>query len=194
MNSIQRKFEDFQIILASGSPRRQELLKGLDLSFSVVKPDFNEDYPNHLKAQEITEFIVKHKSNQYTQIKPNQLIIFADTIVWFNQKALMKPKNFVEAIDILSQLNGETHEVITSVLLKTTQKEVVFTEKTKVTFSDLYPSELMYYVDKYKPFDKAGAYAIQEWIGYRGIKKIEGCYYTIMGLPVHRLYEALNEF
>lgn len=189
---LQHKLADYQVILASGSPRRKELLKGLDIDFNIEKPDFDEQFPNNLKAEKITEYIVAQKAKHYNKLLDNKLIILADTIVWFEDKPLMKPKNFTEAVQLINDLSGNTHEVFTSVCIKTQQKEVIFTERTEVTFSLLYPTEIMYYVEKYKPFDKAGAYGIQEWIGYVGIEKINGCYYNIMGLPLHQLYKELQ--
>ncbi|MBQ8008584.1 MAG: septum formation protein Maf [Bacteroidaceae bacterium] len=186
----------YQIILASNSPRRKELLAGLGLDYEVrTLPDIDESYPVGLKGGEIPLYISKEKADAYVaMLKPGELIITADTIVWLNDEVLGKPHDRVEAIDMLHKLSGHTHEVFTGVTLTTTEKQRSFFAETKVTFCALTDGEISYYVDRYKPFDKAGSYGVQEWIGYIGVERIEGSYFNVMGLPVQRLYKELYQF
>lgn len=186
----------YQIILASNSPRRKELLAGLGLDYEVrTLPDIDESYPVGLKGGEIPLYISIEKADAYVaMLKPGELIITADTIVWLNDEVLGKPHDRVEAIDMLHKLSGHTHEVFTGVTLTTTEKQRSFFAETKVTFCALTDSEISYYVDRYKPFDKAGSYGVQEWIGYIGVERIEGSYFNVMGLPVQRLYKELYQF
>ncbi len=172
---LHEKFKNHRIVLASGSPRRQQFLKELDVAFEIQLKDIEELYPEHLQAEEIT----------------NDILITSDTIVWLNNKALGKPKDFEDAFEMLTEMSGTTHKVITSVCIKTTNKEVVFHEETLVTFTKLSADEINYYLKNYKPFDKAGSYGIQEWIGLVAIEKIEGSYANVVGLPTHRLYEEM---
>ncbi|MDV7188256.1 Maf family nucleotide pyrophosphatase [Lutibacter sp. TH_r2] len=191
MNPLIEKFKNYQIILASNSPRRQELLKGLDLDFTIETKDVNEDYNSDLKGKEITEYLAYKKAQAFGELTTNEVVITADTIVWFKNKALEKPKNTIEAIKMLQELSGNIHKVITSVSIKTSLKSKIFTTTTKVHFKKLSTQEIAYYVNNYKPFDKAGSYGIQEWFGYVAVEKIEGSYFNVMGLPVHKLYEEL---
>jgi septum formation protein len=193
-NPLQEKLLTTNIILASGSPRRKELLKGLDVLFSIQTKEVDEIYPSNLKKEAITDFLSLLKADAFTELKPNDLIITADTIVWFDDNALMKPKDKEDAIHIIKKLSGRYHEVFTSVCLKSAQKTKVFSDITKVFFKNLSDEEISYYVEKYKPYDKAGAYGAQDWIGYIAIDKIEGSYYNVMGLPVHKLYKELMLF
>lgn len=189
---LAEKFKDFHIILASGSPRRKELLKGLDLDYTIETKEVDEVYPDHLKEQEITEYLARLKADAFGNIDEHTLIITADTIVWHQNKAVMKPVNDADAVAILKKLSGEMHLVYTSVCLRTQQFEKVFSETTEVYFDPLTDDEIRYYIDQYKPFDKAGAYGAQDWIGYVAINRIVGSYFNVMGLPVHRLYKELK--
>lgn len=189
---LNEKFTKHRIILASGSPRRQQFLKELDIDFEIRLKDIQEIYPEHLQAEEITNFLAKLKASAFeADLEENDILITSDTIVWLNNKALGKPKDYDDAFEMLSEMSGTTHKVITSVCLKTTNKEIVFFEETLVTFTKLSSNEIKYYLDNYKPFDKAGSYGIQEWIGLVAIEKIEGSYANVVGLPTHRLYEEM---
>ena len=189
---LNEKFNKHRIILASGSPRRQQFLKELDVDFEIHLKDIEEIYPEHLQAEEITNFLAKLKAAAFVaDLEENDILITSDTIVWLNNKALGKPKDYDDAFEMLTEMSGTTHKVITSVCLKTIDKEVVFYEETLVTFTELSSEEIKYYLDNYKPFDKAGSYGIQEWIGLVAITKIEGSYANVVGLPTHRLYEEM---
>lgn len=189
-------YSDKKFLLASQSPRRQELLKGLDIDFEIVKIEADESFPEHLVREEITEFISKTKSESFRPLDSNEILITADTLVWLENEILGKPKNQEEAIQMLSLLSDSTHEVFTSVTVKSIRNIITFSDTTQVTFSAISEDEINYYIENYKPFDKAGAYGIQEWIGFAKISRIQGCYYNVMGLPLHKLYNALesNEF
>lgn len=184
-----------KIILASGSPRRQQYCKELGLDFSIQLKEIEEIYPEHLKHHQITDFLAELKANAFeNELAENEILITSDTIVWHENKALGKPKNHEDAFEMISSMSGKTHEVITSVCLKTKLKSDVFHSITKVTFVNLTTEEIDYYISNYKPFDKAGAYGIQEWIGLIGISKIEGSYPNVVGLPVDKLYAKLKEY
>jgi septum formation protein len=185
--------KNYKIILASGSPRRQQFFKDLDLEYEIRLKDIEEIYPKHLKAEEITNYLAVLKANAFEgEIAENEILITSDTIVWLNNKALGKPKNYDDAFHILKSLSNVTHEVITSVCFKTnTTTETIF-EVTKVSFNELSDDSIRYYLDNYKPFDKAGAYGIQEWIGLIGIYKIEGSYTNVVGLPTEKVYTYLT--
>ena len=188
--------EQYRIILASNSPRRKELLAGLGISFDVLTiPGIDESYPDTLVGGDIPVYLAKKKSEAYNDIlRDNLLVITADTIVWHNGKVLGKPKDRREAIEMLTELSGNSHIVYTGVCVRTKDKEVSFFTESEVFFDELTSSEIEYYVDNYKPYDKAGSYGIQEWIGYVGVKRIEGSYFNIMGLPIQRLYKELKRF
>ena len=188
--------QNYSIILASNSPRRKELLSGLGFHYEVrTLPGIDESYPEDLKGGDIPLYISRQKANAYREIlQPNELIITADTIVWLHDEVLGKPHNREEAISMLQKLSGQTHEVFTGVTLTTTQKQHSFYAETKVTFALLSNEEIAYYVDNYKPYDKAGSYGVQEWIGYIGVERIEGSYFNVMGLPVQRLYREMKLF
>ena len=189
---LNEKFKNHRIILASGSPRRQQFLKELDVDFEIQLKDIEEIYPEHLQAEEITNFLAKLKASAFAlDLDDNDILITSDTIVWLNNKALGKPKDYDDAFEMLTEMSGTTHKVITSVCLKTTDKEIIFYEETLVTFTKLSSDEIKYYLNNYKPFDKAGSYGIQEWIGLVAITKIEGSYANVVGLPTHRLYEEM---
>jgi septum formation protein len=192
---IQEKLKDYHIILASRSPRRNMLLKGLDIPFEVKIKDVEEIYPSHLKREEIALHLCNLKAAAFDdELEDNMLVIAADTIVWINNKVLNKPKDYADAVDILTQLSGNMHEVITGICLKTKSKTKSFYALTKVYFKNLSQEEITYYLDNYKPYDKAGAYGAQEWIGYVAIERIEGSYFNVMGLPTRLLYEELMKF
>ncbi|HNW57949.1 MAG TPA: Maf family nucleotide pyrophosphatase [Bacteroidales bacterium] len=185
----------YRIILASRSPRRRRLLRELGLKFEVADKDYSETYPNNLSGDEIARHIAYGKALQFkNEVSGNDILITADTIVWCNEKVLGKPIDFDDAVKMLQEISGNTHEVITGVCLLSQNKEKVFSVSSKVTFDKLTPDEIKYYVDKYKPYDKAGAYGIQEWIGIAACSHIEGSYFNVVGLPVQRLYKELQDF
>ena len=186
----------YKIILGSNSPRRKELLSGLDIKLHVkVIPGLEENYPETLDPQEIPVFLSKQKAEAYlSSLDDTMLLITADTIVWNGNAVIGKPKNRAEAIQMLRSLSGHEHHVVTGVCLTTTKKQLTFSVISSVRFASLNDEEIIYYVDKYKPFDKAGAYGIQEWIGYVGVESISGSFYNVMGLPVQRLYQELKTF
>lgn len=186
----------YKIILGSNSPRRKELLSGLDIKFNVkVIPGLEENYPETLDPQEIPVFLSKQKAEAYlSSLDDTMLLITADTIVWNGNAVIGKPKNRAEAIQMLRSLSGHEHHVVTGVCLTTTKKQLTFSVISSVRFASLNDEEIIYYVDKYKPFDKAGAYGIQEWVGYVGVESISGSFYNVMGLPVQRLYQELKTF
>lgn len=185
----------YRIILASRSPRRRRLLHELGLKFEIVEKDYFETYPQGLTGDEIARHIAKGKADSFKdEMSDNEIIIAADTIVWCNEKVLGKPIDFEDAVKILQEISGNTHEVITGVCLLSRDKEKVFSVSTKVTFDTLSMEEIEYYVEKYKPYDKAGAYGIQEWIGIAACTNIEGSYFNVVGLPVQRLYKELQQF
>jgi len=187
--------KDYKIILASGSPRRQQFFKDMHLDFEVRLKELEEIYPDDLKASEITDFLAVLKANAFQdELKPNDILVTSDTIVWHNGKALGKPKDYDDAFHILKTLSNSTHEVFTSVCIKNKDKIDIINETTKVTFSTLSDKAIAYYLENFKPYDKAGAYGIQEWIGLIGISKIEGSYSNVVGLPVQKVYEYFANF
>jgi septum formation protein len=189
------KFKNINIILASGSPRRQELFKELGLDFKIKVKPIEEVYSLNLKQEEITNYLAELKAKVFDiELRENDLVITSDTIVWIHDKALEKPKNELEAARMLQELSGNNHKVITSICLKSKNIQKTFFDVTTVYFKELTKEEISFYVEKYKPFDKAGAYGIQEWIGFIGVTKLEGSYFNVMGLPVHKLYEELMKF
>ena len=183
----------YQVTLASNSPRRKELLTKIIPIFKVESKEVEEIYPNNLQGGEIATYLSQLKSKPF-QPNENELIITADTIVIIDGIILGKPKTSEEALNMLTLLSGKKHEVITGVTIRTKDKELSFYDVTKVEFYELKPDEIEHYIKQYKPFDKAGSYGIQEWIGHVGIKKIEGDFYNVMGLPVHRVYRELKQF
>ena len=188
---LSEKLKNRNIILASGSPRRQELFKELGLDFSIQVKAIEEIYPSILKQEEITNYLAELKAAAFYELAENDIVITSDTIVWLNNKAIEKPKDKQQAIEMLQELSGTGRKVITSICIKTVASQKVFHDETMVYFKPLSMEEITYYVENYKPFDKAGAYGIQEWIGFIGVTKIEGSYFNVMGLPVHKLYEEL---
>lgn len=186
--------EKYHIILASNSPRRKELLKGLGIDFEVnVIPGIDESYPSDIPPDEVPCYIALKKSKAYN-IKYNELIITADTVVILDNIIIEKPNDREDAIRMLHRLSGQSHEVITGVVISTRQKQISFSVKSTVSFATLEDEEITYYVDTFQPYDKAGAYGIQEWIGYIGVQAINGSFYNVMGLPVQRLYQELKQF
>lgn len=188
---LKEKLKNYNIILASGSPRRQQFFKDLAIDFTIQLKPVEEIYPKALKAEEITNYLADLKSKAFTNLSKKDILVTSDTIVWLENKALGKPKDKADAIKMLQSLSGKSHKVITSICLKSKNYKHIISDSTQVTFKNLTTEEIEYYVTTYKPFDKAGAYGIQEWIGFIGIEKIEGSYFTVVGLPVHKLYKAL---
>ncbi len=191
-----KDLKKYKIILTSQSPRRQYLLKELGIEFDIYNLYCEEEsYPDYLKREKIPLFLAEKKAGKFQgEIDDNTILIAADTIVWFDDKVLKKPKNEKDAFDTLRKLSGNIHQVYTGVCLKSKSKKILFYSKTEVQFTKLSDREIGYYIDKYEPFDKAGAYGIQEWIGYIGVEKIDGSFFNVMGLPVQKLYSKLNEF
>lgn len=188
--------DNYHIILASNSPRRRELLSGLDLDFEVkVLPDIEEKYPETLATQDIPVYIATEKAAAYKDLmSEHDLIITADTVVVLGDEVLGKPVSLDDAKRMLHALSGHTHQVITGVCMMTCTRQRSFSVTTDVTFKQLTEAEIDYYVEKYRPLDKAGAYGIQEWIGYIGVMGLNGSYFNVMGLPVQRIYNELNDF
>lgn len=185
---------NYRLILASKSPRRQELLAKLDLDFEVRVKSIDESYPETLAKESIAEYLAIEKSNAFNNLSDNELLITSDTTVVYQDSLLEKASNEEEAIQMLKKLSGKTHAVITGVCLRTNSKTHSFSETTLVHFDHLSDEDTQYYIAKYKPFDKAGAYGIQEWIGMVGVNRIEGDFYNVMGLPLNKLYKALKYF
>lgn len=183
----------YKVILASNSPRRKELLTGLGVDYEVrTLPDVDESFPETLKGADIPLYIAKEKADAYRDMmQPGELMITADTIVWLDGKVLGKPSDREDALQMLRDMSGRTHEVFTGVCITTTEWQRSFAAATEVRFARLTEEEISFYVDKFQPMDKAGAYGVQEWIGFIGVENISGSYYNIMGLPVQRLYKEL---
>nr|WP_320948047.1 Maf-like protein [Bacteroides intestinalis] len=183
----------YKVILASNSPRRKELLAGLGVDYEVrTLPDVDESYPETLQGADIPLYIAKEKADAYVaMMQPGELMITADTIVWLDGKVLGKPRDREDALQMLRTMSGHTHEVFTGVCITTTDWQRSFTAQTEVRFATLSEEEIAYYVDNFQPMDKAGAYGVQEWIGFIGVENISGSYYNIMGLPVQKLYREL---
>lgn len=185
----------YKIILASNSPRRRELLSGLGVDYEVkIVPGIDETYPESLNGEEIPVYIAQEKANAYRiSLQPDELVITADTIVYVDGMVLGKPVDEADACRMLRMLSGRTHQVITGVCLTTVDFQKSFASVTEVTFDTLSDEEIGYYVEKYRPMDKAGSYGVQEWIGFVGVTGLKGSYYNVMGLPVQRLYKELKE-
>ena len=187
--------KDYKIILASQSPRRLELLKGLNIPFEVKVIDVEETYPTALVGVDIPMFLAEKKANAYSEeMDENTLLNTADTIVWHEGRVLGKPKDKAEATNMLRELSGKTHEVITGVCISTLAKRKVFHVISEVHFAKLHSDEIEYYLQHFQPYDKAGAYGVQEWIGFIGVERIEGSYFNVMGLPIQRLYTELKRW
>lgn len=190
-----KNLEQYEIILASKSPRRQQLLSDLGLKFTVQSMDIAEVFPSGLGMTEVPVYLAELKAEAFRpQLKQNQLVITADTIVWLDGNVLNKPADYADGFRMLKNLSGKKHQVITGVCLLTTTKKVSFFASTDVWFKSLSDEEIHFYLENYRPYDKAGAYGIQEWIGYVGINHIEGSFFNVMGLPVQSLYEHLKAF
>jgi septum formation protein len=189
---LKDKLTNYKLILASGSPRRQQFFKDLDLDFEIRLKEIEEVFPPELQAEEITNYLAILKASAFEgELKPDEILITSDTIVWHNNKALGKPKDRQNAFEILKSLSNSTHKVITSVCFKTSKDSHLIYDVTKVTFTTLSDQAINYYLDNYKPFDKAGSYGIQEWIGYIGVSKIEGSYTNVMGMPTEKVFNYL---
>lgn len=186
--------KDWLIVLGSNSPRRKQYLTDLGINYSNRASDIDETYPEHLYKVEITDFIAAAKSQAIDILNDKEIIITSDTLVWNEEKALGKPVDRADAYQMIQSMSNKTHEVISSVCLRSTQKQRLFNVTTKVTFKALTEEEIYYYIDTYKPYDKAGAYGIQEWIGLVGIQSIEGSYTNIVGLPTTELVQELIDF
>ena len=187
--------KDYRLILASQSPRRHQMLEELGIDFEIKTKEVDEVYPEGLSPKEIPVYLAELKASAFeSDFKNNELVITADTIVCVDDWILGKPKDREEAVKMLSALSGRSHQVISGVCLKSVKKKVSFATTTEVHFKKLSKEEIDYYIDNYKPYDKAGAYGIQEWIGFIGIDGIEGSYFNVVGLPIQRLYEELSKF
>lgn len=184
----------YQIILASGSPRRQQFFQDMHLDFEIRLKEVDEIYPKELIGSQITDYLAELKADAFTDLQSNEILITSDTIVWHEGKALGKPQHYNDAFAMLQKLSDSTHEVFTSVCFKTTKELKIINDVTKVTFAFLPDEAIHYYLENFKPFDKAGAYGIQEWIGIIGISKIEGSYSNVVGLPVQKVYEYFSNF
>ncbi len=189
---LKEKLSNYDVILASQSPRRIKFFNDLDIKFKSVKLDVDESYPNHLKAEQITDFLADKKARFYNDlINTNTILVTSDTIVWMKGEALGKPTDNKNAKEILKVLSNNTHKVITSFCIKTVDKTIIINDTTEVSFKELTDKEIDYYIDNNNVLDKAGAYGIQDWIGYIGITNIKGTYNNVMGLPTHLLYKEL---
>ncbi|MEI7979797.1 MAG: Maf family nucleotide pyrophosphatase [Bacteroidota bacterium] len=184
-----------KIILASKSPRRQELIKGLEIPFEIVSYEVDESFDDTLTKHEIPLYLAQKKGEAFPNILlENEILLTADTIVWINNHVLNKPETEQEAFEMLTEIGGTTHEVFTGVCLKSNIKTVHFFDRSEVTIKQLNNDEIWHYIKNYKPFDKAGSYGIQDWFGYTAVEKINGCFYNVMGLPINKVYSALKEF
>ncbi len=182
------------LILASTSPRRQFLMKEAGFQFRIEKPDSDESFPDTMPVEKVPSFLASKKATTFKDKLKDEIVIASDTVVIINNKILNKPADRKEAIAMLTELSGNTHTVITAVCLLSKEKMDLFDDRTEVTFSKLSLEEIEYYVDNFKPFDKAGAYGAQDWLGMIGIEKIDGSYFTVMGLPMHKVYQHLMRF
>lgn len=192
---LKEKLKGFKIVLASGSPRRQQFLRELDADFEIRLKEVDEIYPDTLQGAEITDYLAELKAAALTEsLSDDEILITSDTIVWHENKALGKPKDKEDAFAMIKSLSGKTHEVITSVCIRNAGNSETFNETTRVTFNPLSDDEINYYLDKYQPYDKAGSYGIQEWIGLVAIARIEGSYANVVGLPVDKVYQHLLKF
>lgn len=185
----------YRIVLASKSPRRHELLKALGIEFEIRTREVDESFPETLRKEEIAEYLASKKCEAFLKdLASDELLITSDTIVCSGNRVLNKPANAEEAAEMIASLSGKWHEVVTGVCLATLSRQRVFSDITKVRFAKLEPEEIRWYISNFKPFDKAGGYGIQEWIGYAGIERIEGSFYNVVGLPTRKLYAELKKF
>lgn len=185
--------KDHEVILASGSPRRQRFMEQLEIPFTTDVRPVNEVFPDHLKGEAITEYLAKLKADAFDDLQKNQILITSDTIVYLNEVAMGKPKDHDEAVAMITNLSGKRHDVITSVCFTTSGEQKVISFTTEVLFRKLDNDEIEHYVSEYRPFDKAGGYAIQEWIGLVGIESIKGSYFNVVGMPTHLVYNTLKD-
>jgi len=190
---LKEKLKDHNIILASGSPRRQYFFKELDLDFTIDVREVEEVFSSNLKREQITNYLAELKASVFTDLKENDVVITSDTIVWHNDKAIGKPTDFEDAKVMLNSLSGQMHEVFTSVCFTSRDWQKTVYDVTKVYFKEISEAQIDYYLNMCKPFDKAGSYGIQDWLGYVGIEKIEGCFFNVMGLPTRLVNETLLE-
>lgn len=188
---LKEKLKNHKIILASGSPRRQDFFSKLDIDFTIDVREVEEIFDEKLQAAEITDYLSQLKASAFQNISEKEIIVTSDTIVWKDGKAIGKPKDAADAKKMIRSLSNAMHEVFTSVTFTTANAQTTVNDKTKVWFRTLTAAEINFYVDNYTPFDKAGSYGIQDWIGYIGIEKIEGCFFNVMGLPTRKVYEEL---
>jgi len=192
---LKERLKGYTIVLASGSPRRQQFLRDLDANFEIRLKEVDEIYPDTLQGAEITDYLAELKAAALEEsLSENEILITSDTIVWHESRALGKPKDRDDAFAMLKSLSGKTHEVITSVCIKNEGNSETFNETTRVTFNPLSDEEINYYLDEYQPYDKAGSYGIQEWIGLVAIARIEGSYANVVGMPVDKVYQRLLKF
>jgi len=190
---LRETLKNYKIILASGSPRRQQFFRDLDIDFEIRLKEVDEVYPPDLQSAQITEYLARLKGTPFDGLlTDNEILVTSDTIVWHEGKALGKPKDYEDAFEMLRSMSGKTHEVITSVCFKSSNIIDLVTETTLVTFHALSDAEIKYYLDHYYPSDKAGSYGIQEWIGFVGVARIEGSYPNVMGLPIDKVYQYLK--
>lgn len=194
VNMLNHYLLKYKVILASGSPRRQQFLRDLGMKFEVKLKEIDEVYPNHLVGNEITDYLAKEKARPFlNELKKDELLITSDTLVMQNNLVLGKPKDKKDAFQMLKKLSNSTHKVLTSVCLTTSSNQIVFYDTTEVTFEELSNQEIEFYIQHYQPFDKAGSYGIQDWIGLVAIKNINGSYTNVVGLPTNLLYKKLKE-
>ena len=195
MTPFLKNLSNKRIILASNSPRRQELLKGLEIDFEVKVNAVDEILPKDIQAEFVAAYLSKLKSDAFTEeLAAHEILLTSDTVVIANGYVLGKPKNEEEAFDMLKSLSGSTHSVMTAVTFKDTSKQITLEDEAKVKFRLLEDEEIWHYIHQYQPMDKAGAYGIQEWIGFMGVERIEGSYYTVMGFPLHLVYTQLKNW
>ena len=190
---LKEKLKNHNLILASGSPRRQQFFKELDLDFTIQLKPVDETFPDHLQGAEITDYLAKLKAAAFTDLQATDILVTSDTIVWFNGVALNKPEDRDEAYAMIAALSGNSHQVITSVAFTTKEGQTVINDTTTVTFKELTEAEINYYIDNYQPYDKAGGYGVQEWFGYIAVTRLEGSYFNVMGMPLHKVYETLMQ-
>ncbi|WP_435579221.1 Maf family protein [Gilvibacter sp.] len=190
---LEDQLKDYRLILSSASPRRQNFFKGMGFDFVLDIRPVNEVYSDVLKEEEITNYLAQLKATPFDDLKEKDILVTSDTIVWFQNKPLEKAADRDEAIAMLTALSGNYHEVITSICITTASKQLVMHDKVKVWFNELSQEQIAYYIDKHKPYDKAGSYGIQEWLGYVAVPRIEGSFFTVMGLPTHLVYKGLSE-
>jgi septum formation protein len=194
-STLPERLKSIHILLASQSPRRQSLIKELGFSYTVIKADVEEVFDKELKREQIPLYLCELKADAFkNKLADNEIVVTADTVVWVENMVLNKPKDPEDAFNMLKNLSGKKHEVITGVCLKNNSRKKIFHVVTDVYFKHLTDEEIQYYIDNYKPFDKAGAYGAQEWLGFIAVEKIVGSYFNVMGLPVKELYEEILRF